>query len=70
MTGAANSILEQWTLEGCFLQNVDYDGGDYPASEPLVVTLTVRFDNATHFGAATNDQLTPAGLTVQSSGNT
>jgi len=69
MTGAANSILEQWELEGCFLTNVDYDGGDYSASEPIVVTLTVRFDNATHAGAALNDQLTPAGLTVQSTGN-
>jgi len=68
MTGAANSILEQWTLEGCFLQNVDYDGGDYSASEPLIVTLTVRFDNATHFGANGSDQLTPAGLTQQNTG--
>lgn len=61
MTGAANAILEQWTLEGCFLQNVDYDGGDYSASEPLVVTLTVRFDNAIQFGAGEND---PASSTI------
>ena len=69
MTGASNAILEQWTLEGCFLTNVDYDGGDYSASEPLIVTLTVRFDNATHFGANGSDQLTPAGLTTQAQGN-
>ena len=44
----------------CFLTNVDYDGGDYAASEPLVVALTVRFDNALHFGSSNDSQLTPA----------
>ena len=68
MTGAANSILEQWELEGCFLTNVDYDGGDYSASEPIVVTLTVRFDNATHAGASVTDQLMPEGTIVQTTG--
>lgn len=46
LDGGNEGILETWTLEGCFLQNVDYDQGDYTASDPLMITMTVRFDNA------------------------
>ena len=70
MTGAHDAILEQWALEGCFLTNVDYDGGDYAASEPLVVALTVRFDNALHFGSSKDTQLTsPAAAGGQTTGS-
>jgi hypothetical protein len=37
--------VEVFTLEGCFVQNVDYGQTDYTSSEPVQITLTVRFDN-------------------------
>lgn len=40
-------VQEQWVLEGCFIQNVDYDSMDYSASEVQMITMSIRFDNAT-----------------------
>ena len=48
LDGTSNTELEQWDLEGCFLQNVDYSDGDYAVSEPVQVILTVKYDNAIH----------------------
>ena len=45
--GAGQGILEQWELDGCWLQNVSYEDLDYTASEVQQITLTIRFDNAT-----------------------
>ena len=60
-------------MEGCFFQNVDYDGGDYGASETVQVTLAIRFDNAIHYIAnetGTTSVLMPGGVSRQSSGAT
>jgi hypothetical protein len=43
--------LESFTLLGCFLQKVTYDGGDYSSSDPLTISCTVRYDNALQYGA-------------------
>ena len=51
LDGSNDAELEQWMLEGCFLQNVDYSDGDYAVSEPVQVIMTLRYDNATHIGA-------------------
>ncbi len=45
----ANDYLERWKIEGCFVQNVDYDSSDYSASDIVTITLAIRFDNALHF---------------------
>lgn len=42
-----NNVTEEWILEGCFLEQVQYDQGDYSSSDPMMITLTVRYDNAT-----------------------
>lgn len=42
-----DSVLESWFLEGCYLEQVAYDSLDYGSSEPVMITLTVRYDNAT-----------------------
>ena len=39
-------VVEEWILEGCFIQNVDYTDLDYSASEAVQITLTVRYDHA------------------------
>lgn len=46
MMDGNDQVIEKWTVEGCFLQNVDYGDVDYTANEAVQITLTVRFDHA------------------------
>ena len=57
LDGTNDTELEQWDLEGCFLQNVDYSDGDYAVSEPVQVILTLKYDNAIH--SAPGDTIFP-----------
>ncbi len=43
----STNVLEEWKLEGCYLEQVQYDQMDYSSSDPVMITLTVRYDNAT-----------------------
>lgn len=61
LDGTSGAATETWTMEGCFLQNVDYGQQDYSSSEPVQITLTVRFDNC----ISTND---PAASDAATSG--
>jgi hypothetical protein len=47
LDGGNEDVFEQWTLEGCFLQSVDYQQLAYESSEAVTISLTIRFDNAT-----------------------
>lgn len=40
-------LHEQWMLEGCFFENVEYDQGDYTSADPFMITMGIRYDNAT-----------------------
>jgi hypothetical protein len=40
------TILETWELYGCFIQNVNYNNLAYNTSDPVTITMTLRFDNA------------------------
>ena len=44
---AAGTSLESWYLEGCYIQQAQYDSLDYSSSDPVMITLTIRYDNAT-----------------------
>jgi len=45
--GAAEpTVLETWELYGCYLKSADYGSAAYNTSEPLKITLTIRYDNA------------------------
>lgn len=46
MLDGGTNILEQWNYEGCFIQQADYGEVDYSTSEPVTISLTVRFDNS------------------------
>ena len=62
LDGTDNDQLESWVLDGCFLTNVTYPEGDYSSGEPNMVTLTIRYDNATNVsGPNTNDGTTVGG---------
>jgi hypothetical protein len=39
-------VLETWELYGCFLASVNYGDADYGSNDPMVITCTIRFDNA------------------------
>ena len=47
VNGTNDSVLESWFLEGCYLEQVAYDSLDYGSSDAVMITLTVRYDNAT-----------------------
>lgn len=68
MDGGNVAIQEQWTLEGCWLTDVNYEQLDYTSSEVQQITMSIQFDNATqaaplNFGEGDTDNhsLTPTG---------
>lgn len=42
----APAVLETWELYGCWLKTANYGGLSYATNEPVVIDLTIRFDNA------------------------
>lgn len=52
-----DSVLETWTLEGCFLSNITWDQFDYSSSDPMQISLTIRYDNATQDGGLMPQQV-------------
>jgi hypothetical protein len=49
-------VIETWSINGAFIQNVAYGENNYATSDVMQITLTVRFDNADiHSGEATVD---------------
>lgn len=47
LDGGNSGVLENWYLEGCYLESVSYDTFDYSNSEPMQISMTIRYDNAT-----------------------
>lgn len=41
-----DQVIERWTIEGSWIQNIDYGDLNYNTGEAVVITLTIRFDNA------------------------
>jgi len=39
-------VFESWSVEGCWLENVDWTDLDYAASETVKINLTVSYDHA------------------------
>ena len=46
-TMGRDNVLEEWVLEGCYVEQVQYDSMDYASSDPVIITLSIRYDNAT-----------------------
>ena len=40
------NVLETWELYGCFLSQVNYNELNYANSEPVTISMTIRYDNA------------------------
>lgn len=47
LDGGNERAFEQWTLEGCFLESVNYQQLDYSSSDPVSIQMQIRYDNAT-----------------------
>lgn len=61
LDGTDNEQLESWVLEGCWIQAAAYGDGDYASGDPNMVTLTIRFDNATNVSGPNTNQGTTVG---------
>jgi hypothetical protein len=42
----APTVLEEWELYGCYIQNVNYNALNYGTSEAVTISMNIRFDNA------------------------
>ena len=40
------TVLETWSMNGCFIQNANYGENNYATSDVMQITLQIRFDAA------------------------
>jgi hypothetical protein len=40
------TVLEDWSLSGCFLQQANYQTLNYATSDAVTIAMTIRYDNA------------------------
>jgi hypothetical protein len=45
-TMASDNTIESFVLLGCYIMNTNYDGLDFASSEPVIITLSIRYDDA------------------------
>jgi len=45
----APTVLEDWALSGCFLQQANYQTLNYGTSDAVTIALTIRYDNAIQY---------------------
>lgn len=50
LNGGNDEVLEQWVLEGCFLESVNYEQFDYSSADAMTIQMSIRYDNATQQG--------------------
>lgn len=48
------NTLETFELLGCYINKVTYAGGDYKSNDPLDISMTISYDNATQLNPAGN----------------
>lgn len=42
----APTVLETWEMYGCYLSDVNYNDLNYGTSEPVTISMVLKFDNA------------------------
>lgn len=57
------SILDTWSLLGCYIENVVYGTNDYASSDPITITVTLKYDTAIHSHAGVVDGLSVSNFT-------
>ena len=58
------NVLDKWSLSGCFVQNMQWGESNYATSEPVQLTMTVRYDNAEHL-VGTESTMKVQNITLQ-----
>ena len=43
---SAPNVLETWELYGAYVENVNYNSLAYQTSEPVTISMQIRYDNA------------------------
>jgi hypothetical protein len=61
------NVLESWALYGCFLTSVDYGEMNYNSSDPMMVALSIRYDNAEQLPAGGQTAGVGFGATIAAS---
>ena len=46
MLDGNDQVIEQWIVEGAWLQSVKYDDLDYASGDPVRISMTIRYDFA------------------------
>jgi hypothetical protein len=46
MLDGNDTVIEKWTVEGCYLSNVSYGDLSYDSGEPVTIELSIRYDHA------------------------
>ena len=44
--GPVGDVVEEWTLKGAFIQDAQFGDLDFGSSDPVEITLTLRYDYA------------------------
>jgi hypothetical protein len=57
------TVLETWSMNGCFIQNANYGENNYATSDVMQITLQIRFDAADIHGQDVFDATSPGALT-------
>ena len=63
---SAPVVLESWEVYGCYLASTNWQGLDYKGMDPVVIDLSIQFDNAVQviggsLGSPTAVRVTPGG---------
>lgn len=46
MLDGNETVIEQWFVEGCWIQNTDWTELDYSGNDPVKITMMIRYDHA------------------------
>lgn len=57
-------VLESWSLNGCFIQNVNYGENNYATSDVMTITLQIRYDGADIHSSEVTSATETGGLTT------
>jgi hypothetical protein len=55
-------VLDVWHLGGCYIQNVNYGENNYATSDPLQITIAIKYDNANHYLGEESEALLEGGV--------
>jgi len=55
------NVLDLWHLGGCYIQNVNYGENNYATSDPLQITIAIKYDNANHYLGDEEEELLSGG---------